>query len=45
MQDEIKSILLEIGEDPTRQGLVDTPKRVEKAWLMKGISSRALYTR
>ena len=32
MQDEIKSILLEIGEDPTRQGLVDTPKRVEKAW-------------
>ena len=31
MQKEIESILREIGEDPTRQGLRDTPKRVEKS--------------
>ena len=31
MQNEIESILREIGEDPTRQGLRDTPKRVEKS--------------
>jgi GTP cyclohydrolase I len=26
----IKQLLLEIGEDPTREGLQDTPKRVMK---------------
>jgi len=31
MQDTIKRMLAEIGEDPTREGLVDTPKRVEKS--------------
>ena len=31
MQKEIESILRGIGEDPTRQGLRETPKRVEKA--------------
>ncbi len=31
MQDEIRSILREIGEDPSRQGLLSTPMRVEKS--------------
>jgi GTP cyclohydrolase I len=25
-------LLAHLGEDPSRQGLIDTPKRVEKAW-------------
>lgn len=28
----IKQILFEIGEDPEREGLLDTPKRVVKSW-------------
>jgi GTP cyclohydrolase IA len=31
MQDVIRKLLLELGEDPDREGLADTPKRVEKA--------------
>src|SRR4029079_13092367 len=31
MQELIRQLLAELGEDPTREGLVDTPKRVEKA--------------
>jgi len=31
MQDLIRKLLAEMGEDPTREGLLDTPKRVEKA--------------
>jgi GTP cyclohydrolase I len=31
MQDLIRQLLAEMGEDPSREGLVDTPKRVEKA--------------
>src|SRR5216684_685300 len=31
MQELIRKLLVEIGEDPGREGLVDTPKRVEKA--------------
>ena len=31
MQDLIKRLLTELGEDPDREGLRDTPKRVEKA--------------
>jgi len=31
MQDLIKRLLTELGEDPTREGLVNTPKRVEQA--------------
>src|SRR6186997_541370 len=31
MQDLIKSLLVELGEDPDREGLVKTPKRVDKA--------------
>ena len=31
MQDLIKKLLAELGEDPAREGLVNTPKRVDKA--------------
>src|SRR5687767_5129988 len=31
MQDIIRQLLGAIGEDPSREGLLDTPKRVEKA--------------
>lgn len=31
MQDEIRSILTKIGEDPEREGLLQTPARVEKS--------------
>ena len=31
MQDIIRQLLAELGEDPSREGLVDTPLRVEKA--------------
>jgi len=32
MQDLIRRLLAELGEDPTREGLQDTPKRVEQAF-------------
>jgi GTP cyclohydrolase I len=32
MQDLIRRLLAEMGEDPSREGLLDTPKRVEKAY-------------
>jgi GTP cyclohydrolase I len=31
MQDVIRQLLAHLGEDPAREGLLDTPKRVEKA--------------
>ena len=31
MQDLIQRLLMELGEDPAREGLVKTPKRVDKA--------------
>jgi len=31
MQQQIHDILVEMGEDPSREGLLDTPKRVEKS--------------
>ena len=31
MQDIIRQLLAELGEDPSRDGLLDTPKRVEKS--------------
>jgi GTP cyclohydrolase I len=31
MQELIRKLLVELGEDPSREGLIDTPKRVEKA--------------
>src|SRR5438445_13428881 len=32
MQELIRKLLAEMGEDPTREGLVKTPERVEKAF-------------
>jgi len=32
MQELIRQLLAELGEDPAREGLRDTPKRVEKAY-------------
>jgi GTP cyclohydrolase I len=32
MQELIRALLAELGEDPSREGLIDTPKRVEKAY-------------
>ena len=32
MEDSVKKILEHIGEDPQREGLLDTPRRVQKAW-------------
>lgn len=31
-EDIVRALLLTIGEDPTREGLIETPKRVLKAW-------------
>ena len=31
MQDLIRKLLAELGEDPSREGLLETPKRVDKA--------------
>jgi GTP cyclohydrolase I len=31
MQDLIRELLLQMGEDPSREGLLDTPKRVEQS--------------
>jgi GTP cyclohydrolase IA len=43
MIETIKDILLSVGEDPTREGLLDTPKRVVKSWneLYKGYNQKA----
>ena len=32
MQELIRKLLADLGEDPAREGLRDTPKRVEKAY-------------
>ena len=32
MENSVKEILKHIGEDPQREGLFDTPRRVQKAW-------------
>src|SRR5690349_4836300 len=53
MQELIRKVLAELGEDPDREGLVDTPKRVQKAlrFLTSGYSAniddvlnKALFT-
>ena len=33
VQEAIRTLLRWAGDDPTREGLLDTPKRVAKAWL------------
>jgi len=33
VQDAIRTLIEWAGDDPTREGLVDTPKRVARAWL------------
>jgi len=42
MQEEIRKIISELGEDPNREGLKDTPKRFEKAlkFLTKGYQEK-----
>ncbi len=53
MENAVKQILEHIGEDPNREGLVDTPTRVRKAWEFmtsgykedpKEIIQKALFT-
>ena|SRR6185312_8934560 len=53
MQDLIRQLLAELGEDPTREGLLNTPKRVEKALKfltggydanIEGVLNGALFT-
>ncbi len=53
MEEAVKNMLEHIGEDPQREGLIDTPARVAKAWehLMQGYSqkpedilSKAIFT-
>ena len=41
MQELIRNLLAELGEDPSREGLLDTPKRVQKAlrFLTSGYSA------
>jgi GTP cyclohydrolase I len=41
MQDIIRQLLAGLGEDPSREGLLDTPKRVEKSlrFLMSGYAT------
>ena len=43
MEDEIRKILLAMGEDPEREGLRDTPKRVRKSmeFLTRGYKQNA----
>ena len=43
MIDEIKKILVELGEDPTRDGLIRTPERVDESlrYLTKGYKEDA----
>ncbi len=53
MQDIIRQLLAELGEDPSREGLLDTPKRVEKSLRfltsgyaadVDGVLNNALFT-
>lgn len=53
MENSVKQILEHIGEDPNREGLLDTPRRVRKAWEFmtrgysqdpKEIIQKALFT-
>ena len=53
MENAVKDILKHIGEDTSREGLLDTPKRVKKAWEFlcsgynedpKQIIQKALFT-
>jgi len=52
-EDAVKKMMLHVGEDPSREGLIETPKRVRKAYEFiyggykenpKEILSKALFT-
>ena len=32
IQNEVRSLLQKIGEDPEREGLIKTPERVHRSW-------------
>jgi GTP cyclohydrolase I len=53
VKESVKKILEHLGEDPNREGLLDTPRRVQKAWEFmcsgysqdpKEIIQKALFT-
>ena len=43
IEEAVKMILEAVGEDPTREGLLDTPKRVSKMYaeMFEGLTSRS----
>jgi len=43
IESQIKDILFYIGDDPQREGLLDTPKRIRKSWekLFSGYNQKA----
>ena len=41
VQDAIRTLIQWAGDDPTREGLLDTPKRVARAW-KDGMADRDL---
>ena len=45
MEDLIRQMLVELGEDPEREGLLKTPERVEKSlrFLTRGLSVCFIY--
>ena len=44
LEEITKDLITEIGEDPNREGLLKTPKRVAKAWqfFQEGITKKLM---